>query len=140
MPAMAPCLRGSQEMKAKEPTAFGEVRRMNNRSRDGHTYAVGQNIHPASFALDSVESRAAARVLAESREPSTFHCGTCFLSGLPVMAAASQISLRVREWKKDLVGGFIGVRRTKTPAGRPQCRSFSSQGSWERPHHDGQVR
>ena len=46
---------------------------------------IDQTIHPASFALESLESHVAARALADSREPTAYHCGTCFLSGLPVM-------------------------------------------------------
>jgi hypothetical protein len=35
--------------------------------------------------LGSVESRAAARALAERRESLPYHCSTCFLAGLVVM-------------------------------------------------------
>jgi hypothetical protein len=84
---MALCPRGSQEMKAKHPIAIGEVRRMSNRSKEWHASVVGQSIHPGSFLLDSVESRAAARALGESREPSTYHCITCVLTGLMVMGS-----------------------------------------------------
>jgi hypothetical protein len=40
---------------------------------------------PEDFALGSVESRAAARILAGSRESLPYHCSTCFLTGLGVM-------------------------------------------------------
>lgn len=38
--------------------------------------------HPGHFALGSLESRAAARSLAESRESSGYHCPACLLTGL----------------------------------------------------------
>lgn len=40
---------------------------------------------PWSLPLGSVESRAAARALAERRESLPYHCSTCFLTGLVVM-------------------------------------------------------
>ena len=40
---------------------------------------------PGNLPLGSVESRAAARALAEERESLPHHCSTCFLTGLVVM-------------------------------------------------------
>jgi hypothetical protein len=37
-------------------------------------------VNPADFPLGSIESRVAARAVAESLEPSTFHCAACFLT------------------------------------------------------------
>jgi len=37
-------------------------------------------MNPGDFPLGSIESRAAARVVAQSLEPSTFHCAACFLT------------------------------------------------------------
>ncbi len=37
-------------------------------------------MNPGDFPLGSVESRAAARAVAESLEPSTFRCAACFLA------------------------------------------------------------
>ena len=36
-------------------------------------------MNPGDFRLGSIESRVAARAVAESLEPSTFHCAACFL-------------------------------------------------------------
>ena len=35
---------------------------------------------PGDFPLGSIESRVVARAVAESLEPSTFHCAACFLT------------------------------------------------------------
>ena len=40
---------------------------------------------PGNLHLGSIESRVAARALAERRESLPYHCSTCFLTGLVVM-------------------------------------------------------
>jgi hypothetical protein len=40
---------------------------------------------PANFPLGSIESRAEARALAESRESLPYRCSTCVLTGFPVI-------------------------------------------------------
>jgi hypothetical protein len=42
-------------------------------------------VKPGDFTLGSIESRAAARAVAESLEPSTFHYAACFLTGFGVL-------------------------------------------------------
>ncbi len=37
-------------------------------------------MNPGDFPVGSIESRAVARAVAESLEPSTFHCAACFLA------------------------------------------------------------
>ena len=37
-------------------------------------------MNPGDFPLGSIESRVAARSVAESSEPSTFYCAACFLT------------------------------------------------------------
>jgi len=37
-------------------------------------------VNPGDFPLGSIESRVAARVVAELLEPSTFRCAACFLT------------------------------------------------------------
>jgi hypothetical protein len=84
---MALCPRGFQKMKAMRTLDIDKADQMDERGKKRLRLSIDPSIHPGSFALDSVESRAAARALAESREPSEFHCGTCFLAGLPVMGS-----------------------------------------------------
>lgn len=62
-----------------------KARQMNSRSEEQTSSPNSPSVHPGSFALGSLESRAAARVLAEWRETSTFHCSICFMSGLGIM-------------------------------------------------------
>jgi hypothetical protein len=89
---------------------------MNNRSKEWRTSAVGQSIHPGTFALDSIESRAAARVLAESQEPSIYQCGTCLLSGLPVMSAAQPDFIPTEGMEKESRGWVYTCAKHKDPS------------------------
>jgi hypothetical protein len=116
MPKTGLCPHGFREMKAKVPTAAGKNLQMNNRSRVGRTSVVSQNLHPASFALDSVESRAAARILAESRESFPYQCAACFLSGLPVMGASEPDFIPSEGMKKGPHGWEHGCSKHKDPS------------------------
>jgi hypothetical protein len=64
-------------------------------------------VKPGNLPLGSVESRAAARALAERRESLPYHCSTCFLTGLVVMDSRRPEFVPDEEMEKGPDGWWI---------------------------------
>jgi hypothetical protein len=70
-------------------------------------------VKPADFPLGSVESRAVARALAESREPLQYRRSTCVLTGLLVMDSHRPEFIPNEKMEKG-PDGWLGLEMSET--------------------------
>jgi len=106
------------------------ARQTNSRSKARPSSALGPSVHPGCFALDSLESRAAARALAERRESLPYHCSTCLLTGLMVMDSNRPEFIPNEKMEKGPGGWFWKCPKHKDSSKEATVQALIKLGLW----------